>query len=654
MSAQDRESPERFRIRPRPPRSRTGRSGRPFVTRVIAEMSQVGRGLGRASSRGNHAISRGQVAARFAGDRLQPQSRRVVIKTRLVILGFALPGAVRTHLRYIARDGVTPDGAPGVAYDAQGEHADLNAFEQRGRGDRHQFRFIVAPENAVELEDLRAFTRELMTRMEVDVGSRLDWVAVDHWDTDNPHTHVALRGRHEAGHDLVLAREYISHGMRFRASELATEWLGPRTELEIRQSLSREVAQERWTGLDSALKARSVDGVVDLSQRTGDRHPSQELPFLGRLQHLQKMGLAQPLSAGQWRLRKDAEQTLRGLGERGDIIRTMQRAFSGQQREFAVFNAHGSMTAVVGRIAGKGIADELRDRAYLIVDGLDGRAHYVPLPMGADLNALPTGGIVNVRSPSDRAADRNIATLAEKGIYRTQRHLTQLKAGDAPRHDPEEVVAGHVRRLEALRRAGIVERLEEGIWRVPSDIVERARAYDRGRLSNAVIELRSHLSIERQIRAVGATWLDQQLLDGKAVPGAGAFASAVSQACEARKEFLVAQGFAQRQGQRIVLASNLLETLRTQELSEAGARIAAKTGLTYRPPPGNGRVSGVYRRSLVLISGRFAMLDDGIGFTLVPWKPVIEKRLGQTMSAMVRGSSMSWAFGRQRGASIGG
>ena len=652
MSAQDRELKERFRIRPRPPRSRTGRSGRAFVTRVIAEMSQVGRGQGRGSNRGNHPMSRGQVAARFAGDRLRPQSRRVVIKTRLVILGSTSPRAVQTHLRYIARDGVTPDGAPSVAYDAQGEHADLKAFEQRGRGDRHQFRFIIAPENAVELEDLHAFTRELMARMEVDVGSRLDWVAVDHWDTDNPHTHVVLRGRHEAGHDLVLAREYISHGMRFRASELATEWLGPRTELEIRQSLSREVAQERWTGLDIALKARSIGGVVDLSRRTDDRHPGQDLPLLGRLQHLQKMGLAQPLSASQWRLREDAEQTLRGLGERGDIVRAMQRAFSGQRREFAVFNAHGSMTAIVGRIAGKGIIDELFDRTYLIVDGLDGRAHYVPLPVNADLDALPTGGIVDVRGPGDRAADRTIAALAEKAIYRTQRHLTLLKAGGAPRHDPEEVVAGHVRRLEALRRAGIVARLEEGVWRVPSDIVERARAYDRGRLGDAVVELRSHLSIERQIRAIGATWLDQQLL-GKVVPGAGAFAGAVRQACEARKEFLVEQGFAQRQGQRVVLATNLLETLRTQELSEAGARVAAKTGLTYRPARENGRVSGVYRRSLMLVSGRFAMLDDGIGFTLVPWKPVIEKRLGQTMSAVVRGASVSWVLGRQRGSSIG-
>jgi hypothetical protein len=64
-------------------------------------------------------------------------------------------------------------------------------------------------------------------------------------------------------------------------------------------------------------------------------------------------------------------------------------------------------------------------------------------------------------------------------------------------------------------------------------------------------------------------------------------------------------------------------------------------------------VTGVYRRSVQLASGRFAMLDDGIGFSLVPWKPVIEQRLGQTLTAVTRGGGVSWTFGRQRGPGIG-
>lgn len=66
------------------------------------------------------------------------------------------------------------------------------------------------------------------------------------------------------------------------------------------------------------------------------------------------------------------------------------------------------------------------------------------------------------------------------------------------------------------------------------------------------------------------------------------------------------------------------------------------------------RVSGVYRRSVRLASGRFATLDNGMGFSLVPWKkPVIEQRLGRAMPAMVRGNVVSWEFRRLRGPSIG-
>ena len=94
------------------------------------------------------------------------------------------------------------------------------------------------------------------------LGTRLDWVAVDHWNTDNPHTHVVLRGKDDTGKDLVISRDYIAEGMRHRAAELATEWLGPRTELEIQRAMQREVDQERWTGLDRTLQRLAMDGLV--------------------------------------------------------------------------------------------------------------------------------------------------------------------------------------------------------------------------------------------------------------------------------------------------------------------------------------------------------------------------------------------------------
>jgi hypothetical protein len=127
----------------------------------------------------------------------------------------------------------------------------------------------------------------------------------------------------------------------------------------------------------------------------------------------------------------------------------------------------------------------------------------------------------------------------------------------------------------------------------------------------------------------------------------------VRDALQGRIGFLVEQGLAERRGSRVVLARNLLSTLRDRELVATGKVIQDQTGLVHRPQRDGERANGIYRRSVQLASGRFAMLDDGMGFSLVPWRPVIEQRLGQQVDAVVRGSSVTWGLGRQRGPSVG-
>ncbi len=481
-------------------------------------------------------------------------------------------------------------------------------------------------------------------------------MAVDHWNTDNPHTHVVLRGKDDTGKDLIISRDYIAEGMRRRASELATEWLGPRTELEMQRAMLREVDQERWTGLDRTLQREAGDdGLVRVERFSEPRLQRQGQVLIGRLQHLQRMGLASESQPGAWAVHADAEPTLRAMGERGDIVRTMQRAMSGRQRELAVFQPGADGRAVIGRVIGKGLADELYDKGYLIVDGMDGKAHYVTLPPRAELEQYPTGAVVEVKGAADvRVADSNIAALAVDGVYRTDHHLAVAQGQAAPDRDPRDVVAAHVRRLEALRRAGIVEREAEGVWRISDNLAERGRQYDAQRLGGGVaVELKSHLSIEQQARVIGATWLDQQLIGGGKGLGDLGFGAEVKDALRQRADFLAEQGLAEHRGQRVVLARNLLATLRGRDLAKAGQDIAGETGLEHRPVADGQHVAGIYRRSVVLASGRYAMLDDGMGFSLVPWKPVIEQRLGQHLAATVRGGSVSWEVGRQRGPSIG-
>lgn len=650
MSRRYSDDADRFRVHPGAPKDR----GQPFINRVLKQAGKAGSGARKSGGRPGSRLGRGHVAARFAAQSLADGARRVTVKTRLVNLAKAGSRSTITHLRYIEREGVGRDGEPGRAYGPMTDDADLADFEQRGRKDRHQFRFIVSSEDATELDDLRRYTRDLMARMEADLGTRLEWVAVDHWNTENPHTHVVLRGKDDTGKDLIISRDYIAEGMRHRASDLAAQWLGPRTELEIQRVMQREVEQERWAGLDRTLQREAVDGLVRPEMLAEPRLQRQRQALIGRVQRLQRMGLATEQQPGMWAIHADAEPTLRAMGERGDIIRTMQRAMGGTQRELAVFELNKNAPSIIGRVTAKGLADELYDKGYLVIDGIDGKAHYVALPPRSELEQYPTGAVVEVKAAADvRAADRNIVALATDGIYRTDHRLAIAQGQATPDRDLCEIVAAHVRRLEALRRAGIVKREAEGVWRVPDDLAERGRQYDAQRLGGGVaVELKSHLSIERQVRVIGATWLDQQLIGGGKGLGDMGFGGEVKDALRQRADFLTEQGLAERRGQRLLLVRDLLAKLRGRELANVAQDISAETGLKHRPVSVGQRVSGIYRRSIMLASGRYAMLDDGGGFSLVPWKPVLEQRLGQNVTGAFRGSGVAWEFGKRHGLAI--
>ena len=229
-----------------------------------------GEGSGRFNARGRGA----KVVASFPKDGGGWQrdsagrfrSRRVIVKARVVKLnpqrgsrGPKMRGtaskAADAHLRYLERDGVTRDGEKGRAYSGIENEADGRAFIERGREDRHQFRFIVAPEDAAEMNDLRGFTRDLMRQMEKDLDTRLDWIAVDHHNTGHPHTHIIVRGVTGDGKILNIAGDYIAHGVRHRASELVTLELGHQSEIEVARKLASEVDAERLTRLDKMLVA---------------------------------------------------------------------------------------------------------------------------------------------------------------------------------------------------------------------------------------------------------------------------------------------------------------------------------------------------------------------------------------------------------------
>ncbi len=267
----------------RPGRIRHGNQGakRPKsfvgeVMRAAKKAGHTGRAFGRTGgTTGRSTFGRGRRAALSLSSR--SPSRRVVVITRIVRhQGKRFRSApLAKHIAYLKREGVTRDGTDARMFDGRSDEAETKAFAERCENDRHHFRFTVSPEDAAEMADLRAFTRELMADAEKDMGTKLDWVAVDHWNTDNPHIHVLVRGRADDGRDLVISRDYISQGFRGRAAERVTLELGPRSEQEIRTALQKEVEAERWTSLDRSLRDISDEGggVADLRPGGADEDP---------------------------------------------------------------------------------------------------------------------------------------------------------------------------------------------------------------------------------------------------------------------------------------------------------------------------------------------------------------------------------------------
>ncbi|MDU6891931.1 MAG: DUF3363 domain-containing protein, partial [Pseudomonas aeruginosa] len=172
-------------------------------------------------------------------------------------------------------------------------------------------------------------------------------------------------------------------------------------------------------------------------------------------------------------------------------------------------------------------------------------------------------------------------------------------------------------------------------------------AQGRKRLSLAT---RSDLALDAQVGADGATWLDRQLLAREHVAAAGGFGADVRAAMERRIDHLAAEGLARRQGQQVVFARDLLTTLRQRELNTAASRLSAETALAYRPVGEGDPIAGIYRQRVTLASGRFAMIDDGLGFQLVPWRPALEQQLGREVRGIaISGGAVSWSFGRKLG-----
>lgn len=621
-----------------------GTGSKRFARQVMRAAKQLG--APRRSSRFTGRQSgRGSAKARqfaFQQQRLAvSRMRRVMVKVRIARGGRGGGvGAFRAHISYIQRDGVDRDGAGGELYSREGDIAQAGSFLERSGDDRHQFRLIVSPEDGVKLGDLKSYTRDFMDQVESDLGTRLDWVAVDHHNTGHPHTHIVIRGKDERGKDLIIAPDYIKSGLRHRAGELATEILGPRRDLEIARAQHSEISKDRFTGIDRKISADLKDRDLNVSRGANNGSDRYERSLrLQRLRHLQALGLARELSKQVWRFSEGWENTLRDLGRRGDIIRTLSAKHGPQDghERLQTFSPYdGFRRTLLGEVVSSLPNDELKGTRTLIIEDF-ARERWIVDVGRVEPGALPPElAVVEISSKASEpgAADQTISHIADQS---GGRYSEDLHRRFDPAASPDYRTA-HVRRLEALRRAGITQRSSDGIWHVPKDYLEKVAAYERKKDGSVQIKARSWISIERQVPYRGLTWLD----------GAGATTKSarIQNAVQARRKWLRDNGWLEQGQDR--LSSQMAEKLSAAELDAASARLANHSGRRLKQLEIGDEMNGKYEGAVNLANKRLAIIGNAKEFALVPWRRGIERHRGRDMIVRHTRGGTSWALGRTR------
>ncbi|MGH7438309.1 MAG: DUF3363 domain-containing protein [Polyangiaceae bacterium] len=577
-----------------------------------ALLSVMRRGAWSAERKGSRARSR------VAVPRPGQSARRVIVKAHVARMTASGSKAAALHLRYIERDGVEKDGSKGQLYTADGP-ARVEAFDEPRKGERHQFRLIVSPEDAGEL-DLTDYVRRLMAAVERDLGRKLEWAAVNHYDTGHPHAHLVIRGVGRDGREVRLDRGYISQGLRWRAQELATEELGPRLAVDIQRAQAKEVTQDRFTSLDRELERRAKDNevAVQAGARPGLVDPST---LVARLQHLEGLRLAERVSPMSWRLSDGWQQPLRELGARGDILKQIHAAISRDPAHYRIVRdgepvptEAGAPQVVSGRVASKGLSDELKGIFYAVVETPSGRAYHLALDTRTAETVRP-GDIVSFTTrPASpvRPVDREIAegARAQGGVYTLER----TAGGASPAHE---------RRLRELERLGLATPAAPGHWKVSPNLLESLAERHRDLPVRHRLLLRKEpLSLQAQVGHRGPVWLDRVQTEALAPYGFGAD---VKRVAEQRSEALRRLGVQPEDPNRSA-------RLRELERRELGGELAARSRQTFVASAPDGFRGRVRVGDPGSPAASYAVVSDGQSFVLLRATAALRAAQGTTVT----------------------
>lgn len=604
---------------------------------VMKSLSKSGRGgaiFGKGTRGGNPARGRKAAATRSTGI----SARRVIIKARVVKTGQGGMKAAGLHMKYIQRDGVGEDGEKGRLFGKEEREVSADDLTKPIPGEKHQFRFIISPEDGHDI-DLEKFTKTLMNQAKIDTGQKLIWGAVNHYNTDNPHVHIVVRGIDELGDQVWLDREYISRGLRNRSSEIVTRELGHRTEIEIDQALVSEITKERFTSLDLQLNNRMIDHQVSFADYDiNDPGRFTDSRLMSRIDKLKEVGLVKTLAPRKFEFVEGWQDKLKAMGQRGDIIKTIHAELGRNDTGNYHIHGHHDDIQIEGVVSRKGLADELSERQFMIVENERGEIHYLEADHKTQevISEIQEGVIVKLETQQEswlKPSDKNIADIARDNdnIYSSEMHQKAIGAEyivvNGKNIKTEAFVDAHKRRVQRLSRFGLAQDLGHGRFLVNDDLEKKLRTRDKTHpVKNLKILTVSKLKLDQMVEYKGCTWLDRHTanLEDETKARSG-FGSEVTKQARTRARFVEHIGVNPADPARI----KKLELIERKNVIQQEAK---KTGLKHVQIEPGQNISGELKYVREMPSGKkYLRIDNARSqeFSLVPWRKDFENLIGK-------------------------
>ncbi|MCA9508056.1 MAG: DUF3363 domain-containing protein [Myxococcales bacterium] len=417
-------------------------------------------------------------------------SRRVIVKAKLVKNNNPdFKEKLRKHLEYITRDGAGEGEEKPKLFSGSSEDVNLEKLYDFYSKSTHNFRFIISPEDSGKI-DLKKFTRKLVKNIEEDLKTKIDWVASIHYDTDNPHVHMVINGLDKRGDPLYIKKDYISLGIRKRASEVVQKKLGLRSWKDIIDSLESESVKVNKCYLDNLIKINIKNDCIDLSavkEKDIDELPKQLIK--NRLQYLESREIAKHKKEELWEISEDFIDELKKLSKINRVIQRLSKKTDLKNYDVNFLDVQTlGFASIEGRAIERSKINEFDEEEYLVIGTCNGKNYYIELDKYSENEPVKIGDLVRLTSTQafspPKESDSVIATEAShnNGIYDSAHHLTNLIVDEIPSEmTPEEYVQMHVDRLEYLvangavkkYSDGVVKKCSEGRYEISKDYIKR-------------------------------------------------------------------------------------------------------------------------------------------------------------------------------------